>query len=762
MKQKMNYFVLTSLASACLLSSQALAEVPADSPYRTDLQFTHNKDYTADALKIIGIVSCYVRSMAPEVAYNKVGTAPYVALVDQNKCEESDQGSSGNSGSTALTTNFATSVVQGAVDSNGVLTAKVWMAGKDESGIDIKTAVNVSITGGPAKSPPYGQWEVNWCDLNTAETSCTSKGHARVDATGMRAYINEQGSGWSNEMSVLGDISADEKSGGGRFISKKGNGNVIQDDVAGYYAFEPGLMYSKFTDNQNSSSSEQCLLPDSSRPGTLISTWETWLYDTQTGQKKDVNSGFQIKDAEGNWGWAGYWGVNFGNKVPANGATVSKVDNNGNTVGSYSVQSTIGKMHKIEVTPGTLNNLVNLPLRGWGPKSLATGVPSDSSQWVNLSYKWDGTNFIISSYQICTNQCTETAVGPVPISLDELSGTLNQDNMSAWLDGTNTNYNIIIAKWDNPNNTWTRVRFTNPSDVVVKSRTDTVVNPDDANIPTSLFCVGQCVDSNLNIVQEHNVEQSGVRQYTWNASNGSLKYGSTGIDFTSNSNNSYYSGVLVSQNDLSELACKKWDGQTNVDAYCEWYADNKLSTYYRWESGPNSHNRYVGLKDSSNNLVTFSPPMNLTYQVPQNDTYAGDYAGKTVSIQYPGGGNLWIPGYCFDPTSPSRARKQCDSSTDWANEFVIPYDTTTGIVTETSTNNQYYVKTLKRGVFFPMAQNGACNAGLQTTAQNYSSRTLPTINDWKSPIDPTSPGYIGTWKDPTGTPLIIDGVLQTQ
>ena len=706
---------------------------------------------------MINIVSCYIRGMAPEIAYNKIGTATYVALVDENKCEMEEKSSDGNS-ATAITTKYATGVVEAAVNSNGVLTAKVWMAGND-AGTVSKTAVNVSVAGGPAKYPPYGQWEVNWCDLDNAGTSCTTKGHARVDATGMRAYVNEQRSGSSHEMAVLGDISADEKSGGGKFTSKNSNGNVVQDDVAGHYSFEPGLMYSKLVDNN--SQSEQCVVPDSSQPGTMVSTWETWLYDMQTGKRKDVDSGFQIKDDHGNWGWAGYWGVNFGNQVPSNGSTVNRVDHNGNTVGTYSVQTAVGKMHKTEVTSATLSSLTNLPLKGWGPKSLATGVANDRSQWVNLGYKWDGSNFVISSYQVCTNECTETAVTPVTITLADLSDPagMGQDNMWAWLDGTNTGYNITIAKWVNTNNSWSRVRYTNASDVVVKSRTNTVVKPDDTAIPTTLFCIGQCVDSNLSIINESNVTQADVRQYAWNGSTGSLMTGSTTIDFTSR-NNTFNSGVLVSQADLAKLACKKWVGNQNVDAYCEWNADNELSTFYRWETGPNSWNRYVGIKDSTNQLVSFSPPMELTYQVPANDAYAGNYAGKSVNIQYPGGGNLWVPGYCFDPTSPTRARKQCDNSTKWANEFLIPYDTTTGVVTDRKTQTQYYVKNLKRGVYFPLASNGACSGGLRTTAQSYSSRTLPTLNDWKSPIDPSSSGYIGTWRNPSGAPLIIDGVLQ--
>jgi hypothetical protein len=762
--------------SGATLTTSALADVPADSAYRTDPQFAYNKDYTAEALKVISIVSCYIKGMAPEVAYGKVGTTPYVAMVDQNKCESDKKVTDSGSGSNAVSKNFATSVLQLNVDGAGVLTGKVWMTGKEEDGSVVKTLVSISITGGPAKKPPYGEWEVNWCDLDTAGTSCASKGFARVDASGMRAYTNDVGNGWNEERAVLGNIAADEKSGGGKFVYKQGNGNgVTRKDKSGYYEFAPNLMYSKLTNNMDNSSTEQCLIPNSTQSGTLISDWETWLYDATTGQRKDVNSGFQIKDSAGNWGWAGYWGVSFGNQVPGNNTSVSKVNKTGGVEASYTVFTTKGKLRKIDVSNNTLASIAGLPVKGWVPKAMLTGNSSDTN-WVSATYMWDATNneFVFSSYQTCTNSCTENVLGtPLRVSLDRLSGNptvntadyvangLNQSNIGGWMEGANFNFNIILSKWELNNNNWSRTRYTNPSQVVVKTRKESIVKPDDTTVPSALYCVGQCVDNNNTARWEGQIAQGAVRQYTWDASTGTLKNGANNpIDFTSSSSNSFYSGVLVPQSALPQLACQTWDSANSqyVPGYCESNADaaSNSTSYYRWESGPNIWSRYVGLKNSNNELVSFNPPMDVRYVVPSDDNSAGQFKGKTVSFQYPGGGNLWVPGFCFDPEN--RQRKNCDDSTEWANEFNIPYDLTKGVVTD-STGTNYLVKTLRRGVYFPQAANGAC-VGLQSTAQSYSSKTLPSSADWKNPSDPNSSGYIGPWQDPVGSPLIIDGVLQ--
>lgn len=769
-----SFFVVLSGAALC---TYAKADVPSDSPYRTDAQFAYNKDYTADALKVISIVSCYVKGMAPEVGFSKVGSQSYVAMVDQNKCESDKKSADSSSGSNVVTKNYAASVVQVNVDSAGLMTGKVWMSGKEADGTVTKTLVNISIMGGPAKKPPYGEWEVHWCDLNAAGTACSGKGYARVDAGGMRAYTRNVGTGWDDEMFVLGNIAADEKSGGGRFAFKQGNGNgVPRKDNSGYYEFAPGLMYSKLTNNLNSNSSEQCLIPNSTQAGTLVSNWETWLYDSTTGQRKDVNSGFQIKDGSGNWGWAGYWGIGFGNKVPDDNATVNKVNRNGGVEETYTVFSTKGKLRKIDVSSNSLNSIAGLPLKGGVQKSMLTGNPSHTD-WVTASYYWNSTTskFVISSYQTCNgNSCTETPLqNPLNVSLDQLSGNptqgtpdyvqggLNQSNIGGWMEGTNSSFNIILAKWENTNNTWTRTRYTTPSDVVVRSRKESIVKPDDANVPTTLYCVGQCVNNSNSIEWQGQILQSAVRAYTWDRTTGALKNSANNaIDFTSSTGNGFYSGVLVSQSNLIHLACQAWNNSTSQyePGYCEYNADasDQLTSYYRWESGPNPWSRYVGLKNANNELVSFAPPMDVRYTVPSDDDSAGQFKGKTVGFQYPGGGNLWIPGYCFDPDT--RARKQCDDSTEWANEFSIPYDLARGVVTD-SAGTEYLVKTLRKGIYYPQAANGACT-NLQSTAQSYATQTLPTSADWKNPSDPSSSNYIGPWQDATSAPLIIDGVIQ--
>ncbi len=763
--KKNTLWSVSVLAAAALCVTGAIAQVPADSPYRTDLQSTNNKDESAEALRIISIVSCYVQNMAPELAYNVVGTKPYVALVDVNKC---DPGSftSVESGSAGAAKRYDTAVVQATVTPAGVLENKIWLSGKNDDGTIMRTWVNARVVAGPAKVPPFGDWEVNWCDdFDAATSKCTGGlGHAKVDASGSRAYSQWFEGQWQGEQSVVGTVSTDEKSGGGKFsILQKENGRVNRNST-GFYGFAPGLMYANVTNAQTNQSAEQCLIPKSDAPGAKVAAWETWLYDSATGKRVDTNSGFSIRDSDGNWGFAGHWGVSVGSRSIRNGETFNRVNSSGESQGSYTAVVSNGKLKKITVSTGGLNDLAGIPLRGSMPKSLLVNGAS-SSQWVGIQYKWDASSqrFVVSAYDECANgDCVSQTLSPArQFSLQTLAGDpqqvqggLNQNNLWAWQEGTSNNYNIILAQWENSNNNWQRVVY-DAATVRVKVRKETTVEPGDTTVPSSLSCVGACADASLNYTRDGQVLANNVRTYTWDATAGMLKLGNTAIDFSStDSNSTYHSGVLVSSQDLQRLSCQVWDGSQNAAGYCEWNADNNLSSYYRWESGSNSWNRYTGLRDASGNIARFDPPLNVTYSVPANDQSA--YAGKTVSMQYPGSGNLWIPGYCVNPDTGNRAK--CGSDTEWVNEFSIPFDENVGFVT-TADNKRYLVKTLRRGVYFPQTNLNSCSA-LSTTAQSFANQTLPTLADWKNPADPSLPSYIGTWLDATEKPLVIDGQLQ--
>lgn len=751
---KKDFFKTIAISTVCILGLGAQAAPPTNSPYYTDLQFSYNKDSSAEALSIISVVSCYVRNMAPEIGFNAVGSKPYVAMVDANKCE-SDQPATTSSGLTIQAKRYETALIEASVSQAGVLSAKIWMTGKDEDSTVFRTWISARISGGAAKAPPFGDWEVNWCDdYNAITKTCPSLGHARVDSSGVRAYHYYSELGKEEESAVIGNVSADQQSGGGKFSRIDKLNNETQENVQGHYGFQPGLMFAKIN------TTEQCLIPRSDAPNARSSSWETWLYDSQTGARFDRNSGFNIKDADGNWGFAGNWGVSIGNRSASNGEVFTRVNSAGGNANTYTAMVTKGKLQKIQVQNTNLSAISGLTLRGNGPKSLVIDNAS-SSEWVSYYFNWNATTqeFVFTAYQDCPSTgcgSTQNLLTPKRHTIASLVA-INQSNLWVYQEGTSNNYNIVLSESVFVNNNWSQVLY-NPGTVQVRTRKEVTVYPGDTTVPSELICVGICVEENMTRKPYGPVEIADVSKYiySWSANDGSLKVGANNIDFTSTDAMPFYSGALVSRNDLEKLKCIFG----SIEKYCEEKADTQLATYYRWQSGPNSWERFIGLKNANGEMVKFEQPISVTYNVPPEDS--SSYSGKQVTIQYPGSGNLWVPGYCFNPITNRRAK--CDSSTQWANEFNIPFDRQLGFVTAISDDpaingKTYLVKTLRRGVYFPRTTLSNCNE-LKPVANANESKVLPTRSDWKNPADPDSPTFIGAWQEPIGVPLIIDGKLQ--
>lgn len=748
------------------------AQVPSDSPYKTDPQFVYNKDDSSDAFRIVEVVSCYVRSMAPEIAYNQVGPNPYVAMVDTNKCENNTVESS-SGGSVKVQTNYETAVVLPSLDNSGGLNFRIWLnSSYDENGDGEpdKLWVTGKVVGSASKVPPFGQWEVFWCGtFDPATGACAESGYVSVSPDGMRGFFTNRNAveQWLEESSVVGLVSPDKSAGGGRFSARQvdlSNGNSRVS--TGVYAFNANLAYSLIT-SDGGASSNLCTIPDSSNPGALKSPWETWLYDSITGERVNVNSGFSIRDANGQWGYAGYWGADIRGTPLASGQVVTRIGSNDEVLGTYTGFSAPGKLRKTSISDSSLSEIEGLEMRVWAPKSILPGF-SSSDDWVAVITKWNGTAFEINGWESCSSgECSiEEPQSATSFTLDQISDEngLQVKDLHAWQNGTGTSYRLIFAKWiqNQSDGQWSRVRYTTPDTVIVKARKDTPVNPGSTDVPGTLFCVGRCADVNLNYRQTGDEKKAVVdnRPYTWSQSSLTLSLGSTPIDFTGQQE-SYSSGTLVDGPSLASLACRVWDqdSQSEVDGYCDWLADDNLEEFYRWESGPNRWDRFSGIKDESGNVVTFEEPMFVSYSVPADDPSQA-YRGKTVTIQYPGDGDFWLPGYCFNETN--FARVQCSNNTGWATEFTIPYNESIGYVTSED-GTRYLVKTLRQGVYYAPAQDQSSQEcqSLRTQGQTFANRTLPSLSDWVNPADPSSSAYIGAWRTPSSAPLIIDGKLQT-
>ena len=121
-------------------------------------------------------------------------------------------------------------------------------------------------------------------------------------------------------------------------------------------------------------------------------------------------------------------------------------------------------------------------------------------------------------------------------------------------------------------------------------------------------------------------------------------------------------GPLLAEADLAKVECKKNTDGTYQDEHPEFDAGAKrycadllmdpsvdVSSWYEVRVGPNSWDRQRFLEDQATSAyVAFTPPTRLYYDVHDETKYGSD-AGKTVSLDYQGFGELHgIPGEVID------------------------------------------------------------------------------------------------------------------
>jgi len=244
----------------------------------------------------------------------------------------------------------------------------------------------------------------------------------------------------------------------------------------------------------------------------------------------------------------------------------------------------------------------------------------------------------------------------------------------------------------------------------------------------------------------------GVVTYTTDAANAMLLDGANAaVTFTNSdalrARPQYQNGVRTGR-----LFATLSDAQCPNDAshYCDRKVD-ELDVYYQWETGPNQWNQFAAVKDSAGDIVAFDAPLQVTYGVPSDAKY-GQYAGKSIVLQYGGFGDLWgIPGHCVSRLTNEHVSCETNESR-YVPAFVIPFDEVMGRMNNGS--SAYLAKWLDREIRFARKDAAVCSAAgvnLPSAAQ------LPDASGLKNPSDPESPIYIGDKPVVTDTPRVIDG-----
>jgi hypothetical protein len=355
------------------------------------------------------------------------------------------------------------------------------------------------------------------------------------------------------------------------------------------------------------------------------------LFNKGTGAKIELTAGMPFKTADGGFGYAGNWGVWAENQdLIVDGASITS---EGSTPVPYTVVAKGGKLVKHSKISKTLEDIDGLPLSLWTCGD--NGCSEKVVKWNSANSEFQHTANRVQDQD--TGMFIETPITPVALTTENTS---NWD--SGWAETLSTS--IQVGHY---------VYAGSLTDATVLTyHVETTVQPGDDEVPTTLYTESWVPDfsaANLTAdalrIQEQfwygNSYGGKNHQVTFDPSNYSLH---DGIDTSAAS-----SIVVPATLDLVNSGIygfHVWGlmESQNLDP-------NDATTYYSWQTGQDSWNKFTSIRDSEGEMVEFDQAISMSYtHLTANDR--NDDSSKNnmlYQINYDGS-NLGIP-WVYDATT---------------------------------------------------------------------------------------------------------------
>lgn len=766
-----NKLLLIMLATCPIIASAAPA---AGSAYLTDKSNSYVQDQTGKAMDNLNNILCYVHAMDPS---EMVNLGNYIALIDRSVCSPNDSGGSGNN----TGSNFDAAIVNSTqTDNASPMIAKVWI---DDSGGDSGILARLAATTAPSASNPYGVFRLDYKESKQGGSE-TGMGYINSSASGLAFFQTNTCGTCSNGSPAVQTLKLKLNA----TTTTAGNGALSQtytdpttgallggaENASFYFAYDAD--YFRRIDINNNDVCFSRKLVDAKD-----SVWQYGVYDSNTGARVDRNSGFPIEytdtiTSKTMNGYIGYWGMSAPTSTIS--STVYKVTYNNNSAPTktpYTLMQTGGKLTKFTKVTSTLLGVDKIKFQFWAQNSVPSvtipATPPTFSSGISYEAYWDNTagQFYITGQQNPSTYNISSYATPVAFTVANMQAAA-QWGLSGWSQMLGGSFSISNSAMQ-----------TLGSNTVVIYSTQDVVYPSQFAALGGMKCVSNCptktdIDASnlgsqtspfssasINWSATYNTGTP-LTSYTLNDTTGNMELASVAVTSTATTGtnaNGVNSGRMVAGADMLALdaAVQTRTGFPAASNYIQSDIDS-LTTTYQWQTGAQNWQQLTLLKDGAGQPVTFDPPLNVNFTVPNDAAKYGTSANANIVLQFGGFGNLWgIPSTCIDvstnaPCLPNNATPQAMQR--WTPEFSIPDGSTVTVASnQTGAGTTYLVKAMNKEVRLGKV---SC-AGLSLTLPTAGSVTLPNATGW---LDVSSTGgyYIGTM--PTFTtqpaPQVIQGV----
>ncbi|HIB16095.1 MAG TPA: hypothetical protein EYO28_05245 [Candidatus Lambdaproteobacteria bacterium] len=726
--------------------------------YNVDETQTFVFEESADVLDTVNSILCEIGQTRPGLMLNE---GNYKAQVDSKKCGSGDGDSKSNAPSYDMWT------VNSSRSEGEPMIITAWPP------MDPPVRAKMKVYRKPSTDYPVGFFKMSFKSVASDGTEAM-KGYMKTSKSGttnsIKFYMPMTMGSTTYDYSVKVNFNSDG-SGSGATSMPNWTG---QDQATGDKSFQVAYNTNYFYKQKTLNGVEQdavCL----DRNKYFTSVWRYGMYDSN-GARVAVNSGFPITaTASGTTynGYIGYYGLWMPSEAGvADNSTVTKMDySNPDAAGTdYTLRSWGGKLIKYTKNTITLGSIKNIPLNWW-----------DNSAGYEKRVFWNGTNFTADAYR---NDSTSWQWADMTEATLTLSASNAEHGFHFYAQALGGDGQIVLA--------YPSGRGTAPTaptdDSSVIFNTQEPVFPGDT-VPTALACYDRCLNPSTIATGSdsygssssifHGKKWLGWGGSSWVKGSGEMDNASAPDPYiytfdnttsgmvlqydngtktdvllpTANSNLSWgaRSGIMFDnstfdndtsarQADFAALLCS-WD----TTKICPWQARGALSTFYVWETGPQSWNKLEVLVASDNSSVKFDPPMMVKYTHSGTTSNSGkNYDNASFYLEYGGLGDLHgIPSFCVNRITGIKGA--CDENSRWVNEVVIPAASLATQVKDGTT--EYVIKPLEMEQTMQSASStSVCtDAGL-----SLGGVTLPDSSGWNDP-------EIGAEPTVTGPPAVVDG-----
>lgn len=748
-----NKFSAASAALALAFAAPlALAQsAPTSGAYTTDPTNSYVQDQVLQSINTVNSIMCIMTSMRPEM---KVNASPYLALIDDNKCnEKGGAGETSNTGANAAV-NYIKAVVKPTRSGSNPLGIHAWLTLTNDFG-DVQAYADASITRGPSTSRPNGEFALRYSGY-LAATPTTKVMQGNLSSNGSTLEFYEATTNPSNQAAYSTALTLTQSG------TESGSGRLREDYTGSPIDATFAYNSTHFLRKSGAAGTQQCFSRSLAEADTSV--WRYGVY-TADGSRHDLsNPGFQVTYGTGAntyYGFASYYGIYLPSeamtaiKLAGNTGTVSRPSTTGGTATNYTLGITGGRLTKMTKRSTTLDSIKGMPLRVW--LSGATG---------ETKIVWDGSTF--QKKEIIT--CGQTGCGSA-----DTTGTLSASDLRGLAMLALHGHSETLGGGFSVNVPTPTGSFSGSTTVTYRT---TAVVPAATAANLTLVCVSECPGTTTEMGTPATVHKTvGTSIYNWgpvviaNAktyvfdANGLMHFGTvatankvdaSGITLTGNNQWGVRSGTMAVSTS-NAIKCDSLGGATATTHICP-HLINDLAETYTWETGKNPWNWNITLTNqSTSQAVAFDAPAKLevTLSTSNSSLPTGDTRiGAKLFLDFNGFGQLnGIPGRCYNPAT--NVKGPCDGVTHtmYAPDFSLKNGAE--VTDGADPTKKYFIKQLDQEIRFAGKLATACNS-LSSALTAASTATLPvaTGTDAKTTIGANAPTLTSS------APAVIHGVVQ--